>query len=313
MFMRAVYWGVKRRLLHLLVLFAVAGALLFLPLPIPPTFAGRTIENAGHVPLFFLVTLGAIYVLRADPRFTGWKLYLVAGLAGVTLGFLSEVIQRPLKRDASWEDVAADAIGTLCALAVYALFERHSPLRRWHRLVALLVATACLVFYVTPIVNMTRAYFYRNGQFPVLASFKQDIEKLWTRSIGATRDVVDGRLDVEFLEGRTSGVEFYEPVADWRRFKTLVIDVENPAPEPLALGVYVFDERHKRQFEFTDRFNRSFQLAPRERRTLRISVDDIRRGPRNRPMDISRISNISLYRDANTGSRRLRIHILRLE
>ena len=32
----------------------------------------------------------------------------------------------PLARDASWEDVGADALGVICALAVFALFDRRS-------------------------------------------------------------------------------------------------------------------------------------------------------------------------------------------
>jgi len=42
---------VTRRLLYLLILFVLAGLLLFLPLPIAPTYAGRTLEDAGHTPL----------------------------------------------------------------------------------------------------------------------------------------------------------------------------------------------------------------------------------------------------------------------
>ena len=52
----------SRSLLYLLLLFVLAGVLLFVPLPIAPTYAGRTLENAGHTPLFFLVTLAALPV-----------------------------------------------------------------------------------------------------------------------------------------------------------------------------------------------------------------------------------------------------------
>ena len=51
----------SRRLLYLLLLLMVAAALLFLRLPVPPTYMGRTIENAGHTPLFFLITLGILF------------------------------------------------------------------------------------------------------------------------------------------------------------------------------------------------------------------------------------------------------------
>jgi len=46
MFMREVYWAVSRRLIFLCVFVLLAAALLFVPLPIPPTYAGRTLENA---------------------------------------------------------------------------------------------------------------------------------------------------------------------------------------------------------------------------------------------------------------------------
>jgi hypothetical protein len=302
---------VSRRLLHFTVLFLFAGLLLFLPLPLPPNSASRTLENAGHMPLFFLITLGVIYVLRGKAHFTGWRLYLVAGVIGAGLGFLSEVIQRPLSRDANWEDVGADAIGTLCALAVYALFDKVSGLRHWHRAVAFAVAVACIVVYLSPIVLMARAYLHRNGQFPVIASFQSRTDLYWTLSHGVRREIVGDSLQVEFVDDDLPGIAFYEPVADWRAYHWLLLDVENPAPDPLRLGVRVHDEHHDRQFR--DRFNRGYDLAAGERKTLRISLEDVRRGPRSRPMDMARISNVTLFRGATTGSRILRIHSIRLE
>jgi VanZ family protein len=300
-------------LLLLFTLLIVASVLLFMQLPIPPTYAGRTIENAGHVPLFFLVTLSVFFVLRDDPRFAGARLYLIAGLAGIGTGFLSEVIQRPLRRDASWEDVMADALGAICALAVYALFDRRSALKRWHRVVMLGVAVTCVAIYVAPIVAMTRAYLHRNAQFPVLADFHSRIELYWTMSIGVNREIVDDVMDVKFIADGFPGISFHEPVPDWNGYKTLVIDVENPAPEPLDLGVRVHDRQHRRHQGFNDRFNRHFDLAAGERRTLRISVDDILHGPRTRLMDMQQISDITLFRGEKAVSRELRIHAMRLE
>jgi hypothetical protein len=302
---------VSRRLLYLVLLLVVASILLFVHLPIPPTYAGRTIENAGHTPLFFLVTLGVIFVLRGDPRISGWKLYLFAGLAGSLAGLMSEVIQRPLARDASWEDVFADVVGTVGALALYAMFERRSPLTRWHRALALLVAIGCLVIYMRPLVAMTRAYLHRNGQFPVLADFHSRTELYWTMSLGARREIVDDSLDVEFIADEFPGVSFHEPVADWSAYKVLVLDLENPDPQVLHLGVRVHDIEHNRQF--VDRFNRRIDLAAGERRTLRITLEDIRKGPRNRLIDLRQISDITLFRGENAGSKRLVIHTIRLE
>jgi len=302
---------VSRRLLYLLLLFVLAGLLLFLPLPITPTYAGRTLENAGHTPLFFLVTLGVLLTMREHPRFQGIRLYALAGMIGAGAGFLSEIIQKPLARDASWEDVAADAVGAVMALAVYALFERRTKLRVWQRLAALAVALSCVAIFLAPIVRMARAYVHRNGQFPVIADFHSRIELYWTLSIGVNREVVGDALQVELVADEFPGVSFHEPVPDWRQYRTLIIDVANPDAGPLDLGVRVHDRRHKHTFN--DRFNRRYELAAGERRTLRIALEDIRHGPRRRLMDMAQISDITLFRRKYTGSRLLRIYSIRLE
>ena len=306
----------SRRLLYLLLLLMVAAALLFLRLPVPPTYMGRTIENAGHTPLFFLITLGVLYAARGHSwfdhgRFAVARLYLFGLLAGVGAGFLSEVIQRPLRRDASWEDVFADAVGAVSALAVYALFDRRSQVRRWHRVLALAVIVTSLTVYVAPIVNMTRAYLHRNGEFPVLANFHSRLELFWTVSIGVRREIVDDSLLIDFVAEDFPGLSFHEPVPDWRGFTTLVLDVQNPAAEPLKLGVRVHDRKHNHQYN--DRYNHHFDLAAGERKTLRISLEDIRRGPRTRLMDMQQISDITLFRGAPSGSRQVRVLGMRLE
>lgn len=301
-----------RRLLLLIAFVIVAAALLFVPVPITPTYAARTLENAGHTPLFLVGTWCVLAILRHDLRFEGLRLYLLATLLGGSAGLLSEIIQMPLRRDASWEDVFADWAGVLLALMLYALFDRRAAPRRALRLVALLVIAGCLMAYVAPIVSMARAYVHRDGQFPVLASFDSRLELYWIVSYGIRREIHDGALDVEFDAPLFPGFSFHEPVPDWRRYRTLAIDVENPdAALPLKMGMRVHDARHAHTY--ADRFNRSFDLAPAERRVLRIPLEDIRHGPRNRLMDMANISDVTLFRLRDSPSQRMRLHEMRLE
>jgi hypothetical protein len=177
--------------------------------------------------------------------------------------------------------------------------------------VALAVLLVCAAIFLAPLARMTRAYLHRNGQFPVLVDFSSPVELYWAVNIGVRREIVNGALEVEFGEVPFPGVAFHEPVPDWRRFKTLLVDVENSDKDRLLLTVRVHDESHNRSFH--DRFNRSFDLAPAERRTLSIPLEDIRHAPRGRLMDMAHISDVTLFRGSHTGSRKLRIHGLRLE
>lgn len=301
----------SRRLLLLIVFLIVAATLLFLPLPTSGTYAGRTIENAGHTPLFLLGTLFVLAFLRHDFQVNGARLYALAGLIGVGAGLLSEVIQMPLRRDASWEDVFADALGVLLALALFALFDRRSAFRGRTRLAALLIVTGCTINYLTPIVSMARAYIYRDGQFPVLASFKSGLELSWIVGYGINREIRDGALDVQFDRAQFPGFSFHEPVPDWRKFQALMVDVENPETRLLKLGMRIHDKGHGR--EFIDRFNRRFELAGGERRTLRIPLEEIRRGPRNRLIDMAEISDVTLFRLHDSPSQHMRLYSMRLE
>lgn len=282
-------------------------------LPLPGTFASRTIENSGHTPLFLIGTLLLIGILRHDFRLEGGRLYAIAGVLGTGAGLLSEVIQKPLRRDASWEDVFADAVGVICALALHAALDRRNALRAPGRGALLVVFAVGICIFLMPIVNMTLAYMHRSKHFPVIATFDSPIQQLWVVGYGVNREVRDGALEVRFVSKRFPGIAFFEPVADWSRFQTLVIDVENPEDEVLNLGLHIYDEGRHRGRRYADRFNRSFQLAAGERRVIRVPLEDIRRGPKDRLMNMTRISNVTLLRSEPGGSQRFRLHQVRLE
>ena len=301
-----------RRYLLLGLFVVVAAALLFVPLPIPATYASRIIENAGHMPLFFIGTLFVLFFLREDWDLAGFRLYAYAGLVGAAVAIASEMMQKGVRRDASWDDVFNDMVGVVCALAVDAAFTRREKLATSTRVAAGVVALGCIAAYVMPIVNMARAYMHRNSQFPVIASFDSRIELAWIVGYGVRRDVIDGVLEVEFIRRVFPGFTFHEPVPDWRRFKMLVIDAENPeGAEVLHLGIRIHDRGHGRTY--TDRFNRVFDIGPAQRSELRIPLDEIHRAPRNRLMNMAQISDVTLFRTKEGGSQRLRLHGVRLE
>jgi hypothetical protein len=207
--------------------------------------------------------------------------------------------------------VGSDVIGVLLAVAVFALFDRQARMSRAMRVTAVVVVLTCAAVYLAPLVTMTRAYLHRNGQFPVIADFRSSNELSWIVGYGVNRSLVRDALDIEFYADEFPGVSLHEPVPDWSGYQTLAIDLENPDADPLVITVRVHDRGHGR--EYNDRYNRGFDLAPQERRTLRIALDEIRRGPKQRLMNMRQISDITVFRGTRSGSQHLRLYSVRLE
>jgi hypothetical protein len=154
---------------------------------------------------------------------------------------------------------------------------------------------------------------HRSKHFPVLAKFDARAQLFWIVGYGIGREIRDGALDVTFEKERLPGLSFFEPAPDWSRFKTLLIDVENPDAEVLHLGVRVHDLGRHRGRQFADRFNRNFEIAARERKVLAIPLEDIRHGPRNRLMNMAKVSDVTLFMSRQEGARHMRLHGMRLE
>ena len=92
---------------------AIAIAILllavFMPRPDHPGIWLRSLFEWLHVPVFGLISLA---ILSLTP--TSWRRSQRFGLAllgSVMLGVLTEAAQIPMQRDASWEDLIADATG----------------------------------------------------------------------------------------------------------------------------------------------------------------------------------------------------------
>ena len=110
----------------------------------PAYLRGRTIENAGHTPLFLLGTLFVLSSCATTSASTDRGCMRWPASSAPAPGLLSEVIQQPLRRDASWEDVFADAVGVVLALALYALFDRRSEFRAARCVAALVSSLGCI-------------------------------------------------------------------------------------------------------------------------------------------------------------------------
>lgn len=317
-----------RTLLAIVLLLAAAALLVRWP------FSSKTwwvvIEDLGHVPLFALLTAALFGVFRAralrstatsgsDGAVRGLKqaagsdvrTYVLTALSAAVLAFGSELAQIPVGRDASWTDIRNDGFGIAISLALLAAVDSRLALGRPWRLGLVALAAIALIPIALPVINAARAYSYRASLFPRLADFSTDRDSYWTIGLGVRREFRPGALEVEFVSGPYPSVTWYEPEPDWRGYQWLMLDVENPDDVPVVLTLRVHDQQHRSGY--SDRFNYEFELAPGQRRQVRVALDDVAGAPRTRRMDMANVAGVAVLRSGPPGPRGMNIYALSLE
>lgn len=225
----------------------------------------------------------------------------MAFLAAVAAGGVIEVIQPQLGRTAEWRDLRSDAIGAVAGLAIHAATIGGADWRRW---LAITVATAVAVPVVWPVAHATLAYLVRMSRFPVIfegashadgyfihvqnaSSHPELLPAAWARS-GDTPS-----LRVRIAGGPWPGIRHLEPSPDWSGYSLLKLDLTNADELPLTLTLRIHDRAHDNRA--ADRFNRSFELAPRSRIVWAVPLREIAEAPDGRVLDLSRVAGLILF------------------
>ena len=117
-------------------------------------------------------------------------------------------------------------------------------------------------------------------------------------------------LSVQLRSGPIPGVVIRSFVPDWRGYKKLAVDLENPGPQPLDLEIHLRDRGSTT--DNVDRFNAFRTLAPRQRTTLKFDLSAIEIGPKSRLLKLDQMSIIAIYR-VNPGADRFILYAIRLE
>jgi hypothetical protein len=267
------------------------------------------LHDAAHAPFgagLALVAFAGLGHWRGAPG--GHARYLLAFALSMLLGGAVEIAQGFVGRGPSLYDLYTDGLGSACALAglgagsawrsADAAARRRWP---WAAVVALLAGALA----AAPIVEAALAYARRAALFPVIAEFERRTDEffltLW--SADATLEPLpaqwrrdgDPRLSLrlEALPGSWPGVAHDEPERDWRRHRTLLVDVTNPSAAPLPLTLRVHDLAH--DLRAADRFNRDFVIPPSSRQLLRIPLGDIEAGPAGRRLDLGHVAGLVLF------------------
>jgi VanZ family protein len=248
----------------------------------------RELWNLGHIGLF------AGLAMALWPRLAGalWLRFAALTAGGAAVGLAVEVIQRRIGRDFSLHDVLLDVIGVWLGalLAAHGELPRRVRTALWLPLLTLLSAT------VVPFTTLAWDALQARRQFPLLAGFDSPLERQRLHLYGGTTGEIEGgALRLRFGRDRYAGFIFDQMPRDWRGYRALWIEVDNPEATPLALTCRINDGRHfANGSPKHDRYNRRFELAPGGG-VLRIDLAEVADAPRGRVMAMDDIAEFGCF------------------
>jgi len=303
---RLRYFAIPQHLRPLLAILCLvvllAGSLwilFFFQLPGRSLF-WSSLHNAGHALIFlgFALILALIFhYLIVYQR----VVYSVLGSAFISLSFggLVELLQAIVGRDASWGDFQLDAIGTASGISLYLAM----LLKGKKRLLSALTLCVLLSVSMASPIRWRIAEYKRERALPVLVDFDNDwlnsyvsakssTELSFPNAPGAWKNNTSLVAKVHFFPGPWPGITLVEVHKDWSAYAALTFDVYNPQANAVRLVVRVHDSKHNN--EHSDRFNRTFAIAPGLQR-ITIPMDDIRHAPKGRLMEMRHIASVMFY------------------
>jgi len=249
--------------------------------------------NFGHI-IFFAVLMLLAQTLRP---LVHWQSWLCVTLLAIGVGIAIEFVQRFVGRDSSWDDVLHNLFGVWLGL-----FWGQKPTRSvWLlRCISLLLVTPA--FWL--VIYSAMAEMLMREQFPLVNSFESrfELEQVHAHPLFAKTQQVDSlhtqgaySLQVEFGTLKYAGLSLIGPYGDWSGYQFLQMDFYNAESEPLELVLKISDTTHdKGTNRFDDRFNRKVVLIQGWNH-ISIDLNDVRRAPRTRVMQMDKISGLALF------------------
>ena len=304
----------------LLICLAAATLIAFHVMPLPGhDRLWWALSDALHAPAFALLAMLVMATLpaigRRDPQNSGRRRpartalarYGVALAVTAVIAAVAEGSQAIGPRIESLADWRRDLIGAVAGLLLHASIGRRARAApgAWRALLwsGRLALIAVLLMGFVPVARWGHAYLRRDLAFPVLGAFDAAWETLLWRPRGGALDLVasppgwprggGSRVARIRLEpGRYPGVSLADPYADWTGYEALELSLYSPDPRPITLWLRIHDAEH--QETYSDRYNARFEVGPGYR-TLRVPLDDVRKGPRERELDLSRVAGMALF------------------
>jgi len=302
----------KLSIVLLLILIIIAAIFFMNTIQAPQkTFFWKALFNAGHVPLFGVISLAVLglsikllspYIRRRSIH------YLISLLVTAGIGLITEIIQYYSPRDADFVDIIRDVIGAIVFLLFYMTFDKQLPAlsdknrRKFRVIIRTLAVIICLAAFI-PAGIWAKSYHSRQMQFPLICGFDSCWETMFVEGEDAQlqRTAAPPKWDKSpddkvacliFDKADFPGIAINEPYPDWTGYSAFSFEIFSPYGSSLKLSLRINDTHH--DYTFYDRFNTQLKIDPGGCEYL-IPVESILYGSKTRDMDMTSIAMIKIF------------------
>lgn len=273
----------------------------------PGPYSSRTFTYAwglGHLFCFALWTY--LYLAWRTPQPLLRQIGEVLLLA-LLLGAGSELLQANFGREASWQDLGNDLLGSLLSLSFAPSIKKQLPALRLFSFRFLVLAV--VGWAIVPFAKVAIDDLVVRQQFPLLSGFETPLEL--SRWGGTSKRRLDRQhvysgsaaLRVDLTTSRYSGASLKYFPADWSSYRLLRFQIYNPEEQPLQLYFRIHDQKHKSSGNrYSDRYNTSF-VAAAGWTEIEIPLSKVMQAPRDRKMDLAKVAGMIVFVDKLEQSR----------
>jgi VanZ family protein len=254
--------------------------------------------NTGHLIVFWLWTYLMLTRWSGLATRSYWQQILICMTIVVLVSFAIEGIQHLTGRTFSVDDIRKNIVGSAAALCFTR--PRRIDSNKWLRHGIQITVLVALIVELAPLGRAVIDDIIIYRQFPVLCSFETPFEKERWRSITSLhidRNIKkEGRasLKVNSSFGVYTRTTLLSMARNWTGFRYLELDLYNPLSKVIYIRLTVHDELFRRRgYLAKDHFVRPYTL-PHGWNHIRIPIEDIRTGPREREMQMTDIRELEI-------------------
>ncbi len=268
----------------------------------PEDLGTRSLQRAwdlGHLVFFFAATAVWLYWRRQSESAPGVRTWILVLVVVNLAGFAIEGTQHLLGRDAAATDLLLNNVGSLVALALFAIRRDKPSLRTVSVLRG--AALALLLWSLVPLIAALSDELSASKAFPVLADFETPFQlSRWESDVPLSleRGIVrhgKGAMRVPLSTALYSTASLVYFPGDWRGTTAFAASIFNPESEPLELVLRVHDEWHDEHGQsYYERFNTTLKISTGWN-DISVPIADILNGPSSRIMDVERIAGLSFF------------------